>query len=92
MISTYKSSTMMNKLFRKIRENDNLDFLEESEDEEDFENTDINKYVDLEKSVLMKCVYVKRFKKWQPLSVFINNSSSSDIPIFTYNEIKKREY
>ena len=92
MISTYKTSTMMNKLFRKIRENDNLDFLEESEDEEDFENTDINKYVDLEKSLLMKCVYVKRFKKWQPLSVFINNSSSSDMPIFTYNEIKKREY
>ena len=92
MISTYKSSTMMNKLFRKIRENDNLDFLEESEDEEDFENTDINKYVDLEKSLLMKCVYVKRFKKWQPLSVFINNNSSSDMPIFTYNEIKKREY
>lgn len=91
MISTYKSSTMMNKLFRKIRENDNLDFLEESEDEEDFENTDINKYVDLEKSVLMKCVYVKRFKKWQPLSVFINNNNN-DMPIFTYNEIKKREY
>jgi hypothetical protein len=90
MISTYKSSTMMNKLFRKIRENDNLDFLEESEDEEDFENTDINKYVDLEKSVLMKCVYVKRFKKWQPLSVFINDNN--DMPIFTYNEIKKREY
>ena len=91
MISTYKTSTMMNKLFRKIRENDNLDFLEESEDEEDFENTDINKYVDLEKSLLMKCVYVKRFKKWQPLSVF-NNNNTNDMPIFTYNEIKKREY
>ena len=55
-----------------------------------FENTDINKYVDLEKSLLMKCVYVKRFKKWQPLSVFINDNN--DMPIFTYNEIKKREY
>ena len=94
MISTYKSSVMMNKLFRNIRENNNLDFLEESEDEEDFENMDITKYVDLEKSLLMKCVYSKRFKRWQPLSV-INQEQDQDTTtslIFTYTEIKKREY
>ena len=70
MISTYKCSVMMNKLFRKIKENDNLDLLEESEDEEEFENIKEDKYVDLNKSVLMKCVYSKRFKKWQPHNTF----------------------
>jgi hypothetical protein len=70
MISTYKCSVMMNKIFRKIKENDNLDLLEESEDEEEFENIKEDKYVDLNKSVLMKCVYSKRFKKWQPQNTF----------------------
>jgi hypothetical protein len=70
MISTYKCSVMMNKLFRNIRENSNLDLLEESEDEEEFENIKEDKYVDLNKSVLMKCVYSKRFKKWQPQNTF----------------------
>ena len=67
MISTYKCSVMMNKLFRNIKENSNLDLLEESDDEEEFENTQIDKFVDLEKTVIMECVYNKRFKKWQPL-------------------------
>ena len=70
MISTYKCSVMMNKLFRNIKENDNLDLLEESEDEEEFENIKEDKYVDLNKSVLMKCVYSKRFKRWQPYNTF----------------------
>ena len=56
-IPDYKTSVMMNKLFRNIKENDNLDLLEESEDEEEFENIKEDKYVDLNKFVLMKCVY-----------------------------------
>ena len=70
MISTYKTSVMMNKIFRNIKENNNLDLLEESEDEEDFENIKEDKYVDLNKSVLMNCVYSKRFKKWEPHNIF----------------------
>ena len=35
-ISDYNSSVMMNKLFRIIKENENLDALEESDDEEEF--------------------------------------------------------
>ncbi len=34
-IPDYQTSTMMNKLFRNIKENDNLDALEESDDEEE---------------------------------------------------------
>lgn len=36
---------MMNKLFRKIKENDNLDSIEESDDELEFEDQREDKYV-----------------------------------------------
>ena len=65
-ISSYKKSVFMNKLFRTIRENENLDLLEESDDDEDFENINENKYVDLEKKLTFKCVYNEKFKRWEP--------------------------
>jgi hypothetical protein len=68
-VPTYKASVMLNNLFRNIKENANLDLLEESDDEADFENTNIDKFVDLEKTFIMECVYLKKFKKWQPLKV-----------------------
>jgi hypothetical protein len=69
MIPTYKSSVFMNGLFRTIKENTNLDFLEESDDEDEFENIQLDKFVNLDKMVLMECVYLKRFQKWQPNKV-----------------------
>jgi len=69
MIPNYKSSVMMNKLFRNIKENFNLDLLEESDEEEEFENTSLDKFVNLKKSITMKCVYMPRFRKWQPVEV-----------------------
>ena len=51
----------MNKLFRNIKENANLDTLEESDDEEEFENTSEDKYVDLEKAIKFQCVYLKYY-------------------------------
>lgn len=69
MIPTFKKSVIMNRLFRKIKENDNLDLLEESDDEEEFEDIREDKYVDLNKTLMMKCVYLARFKKWEPVSV-----------------------
>ena len=47
----------------------NLDALEESDDEDEFENTSIDKFVYLDRKVVMKCVYVSKFKKWKPLSI-----------------------
>ena len=44
-IPDYKTSVFMNKHFRIIKENDNLDLLEESDDEDEFENIDEDKYV-----------------------------------------------
>jgi hypothetical protein len=66
-IPTYKTSVYMNGLFRKITENLNLDYIEESEDEEDFENIKEDKYVDLEKVLFMECEFHPKFKKWVPV-------------------------
>ena len=68
-ISDYKTSVMMNKLFRIIKENENLDALEESDDEEEFENENIDKFVYLNKSFKMLCRFNHKFKKWSPIKL-----------------------
>jgi hypothetical protein len=68
-ISDYKTSVMMNNLFRKIKENHNLDAVEESDDEEEFENTSENKYVYLDRVYKFNCVYNAKFKRWCPVSL-----------------------
>jgi hypothetical protein len=68
-VPSYKSSVYLNSLFRRIRENINLDYLEESEDEMDYEDTAIDKFVDLEKTYTMRCVYNRKFRKWQPVAI-----------------------
>jgi hypothetical protein len=67
----------MNKLFRIIKENTNLDALEESDDEEEFENENLDKFVHLDKSYKMVCHYNHKFKKWVPIK--LANESSSTI-------------
>ena len=47
----------MNKIFRNIKENDNLDALEESDDEDEFQDVSDDKYVDISKQIVMKCKY-----------------------------------
>lgn len=66
-IQSFKTSIFMNRLFRRIRENDNLDLAEESEDEADFENTDTNKYVNLDLILSVECVFNQKHKKWIPV-------------------------
>ena len=68
-IPNYKTSVFMNGIFRKIRENENLDYIEESEDEEDFENTAEDKFVDLQKTIMMECIFSIKHKKWIPKKV-----------------------
>jgi hypothetical protein len=77
MIPDYKTSVFMNSLFRTIKENKNLDFLEESDDDEEFENTNEDKFVDLKKSFIMKCVYMDKFRKWKPISIANKHSQVS---------------
>ena len=73
LIDSYKTSVFMNDLFRKIKENKNLDLLEESDDEEEFENIDLEKYINLGKSYIIECFYNKKFKKWIPKNLAKNN-------------------
>jgi hypothetical protein len=74
-IGSRDSSVFMNGLFRTIRENENIDYGEESEDEEMFQNTSLDKYVDLKKECKMHCVYHTKFRKWVPISVVDPNAS-----------------
>ena len=67
-IPDYKTSVMMNEIFRNIRENKNIDYIEVSEDEEDFENITFDKHVNIHKSVPFECIYSRKFKKWIPVS------------------------
>ena len=67
-IPDYKTSVMMNSLFRNIKENKSLDALEESDDEDEFENVNLDKFVDLSKKIKMKCIYNYKFKKWTPIA------------------------
>jgi hypothetical protein len=71
-IPTYRLSVFMNKIFRRIRENDDLDAIEASDDEADFENVAIDKYVDLQKMVSMECKYDAKFRQWIPQKVVSN--------------------
>ena len=96
MIPSYKSSIMMNSLFRTIKENTNLDLLEESDDEEEFENSCESKFVDLNKSFTMKCVFLKRFRKWQPIEVFKGKGKEKEkekekVKLITYKEAQLLE-
>jgi hypothetical protein len=62
-IPNYKTSVMMNSIFRNIKENRNLDELEESDSDEDDDKPEL---VDLTKCVRMTCSFNHRFKRWQP--------------------------
>ena len=81
-IADYKTSVMLNQIFRKIRENENLDYIEESEDEEDFQNTELDKYVNLNKVVLFECKFHRKFKKWYPVTL-----ASKDARIVHMNKL-----
>jgi hypothetical protein len=83
-IPDFKTSVFMNSIFRNIKENDNLDALEESDDEEEFENISEDKFVDLEKAIKFQCVYLKYYNSWKPLIESKEN-------VCTYKEISKIE-
>ena len=86
-IPDFKTSVMMNKLFRNIKENDNLDAIEESDDELDFEDNREDKYVYLDRSFKMNCEYNNKFKRWTPISLAGKNDkiiSISSLKIIKY--------
>ena len=82
-IPDYKTSVMMNRLFRKIKENEKLDALEESDCEEEFQDERIDKFVFLEKSYYMVCTYNNKFKKWVPLRLAKRDDKQVEISLLT---------
>lgn len=68
LIPNYKKSVFMNNIFRNIKENINLDFLEESDSEDDFENIDNNKYIKLDEQKMI-CEYNIKHKLWVPKEI-----------------------
>ena len=80
-IPNYKTSVLMNSIFRKIKENANLDAIEESDDEDDFQDGRPDKYVDLKKTVVMECAFNSKFKKWVPMKIVNGNTSGRIIHI-----------
>lgn len=72
-IPNFETSRLLNSYFRNIKENDRLDALEESDDEEEFENSEADKYVYLDRVLRMECAYNARFKKWVPIKLVQDN-------------------
>jgi hypothetical protein len=85
-IPDYKTSVMMNNIFRHIKENKRLDLLEESDDDDEFENINEDKFVNLKKIVYMKCIYMKKFRKWMPVEEVKYGEK-----LLTKNDIKNLE-
>jgi hypothetical protein len=65
-ISSFKNSILLNSLFRNIKENTNLDYLEESDDDEEFENIALDKYIK-KNHFNMKCKFIQKFQSWEPI-------------------------
>lgn len=72
-IPNYNTSVYMNGHFRKIKENENIDYIEESEDEEDFQDTNPDKHVNLNKELRFECEYKQKFKRWAPKRLMPNS-------------------
>ena len=89
-ISSYKTSVMMNKLFRNIVENARLDAQEESEDDVEFENTEPDKYVSLHKEFIMVCQFHKRFCRWVPIQLSALQTTSLS-HVITDQQVKQHE-
>ena len=66
-IPDFKTSVMMNSYFRNITENIDIDRIEESDDDEEFENTNIDKFVDTNKCILFRCKLNQMFQQWTPI-------------------------
>jgi hypothetical protein len=85
-VGTRKESVFMNTMFRNIRENSNIDLGEESEDEDMFQDTSLDKYVDLNKKLKVLCIYNDKWRKWVPKNVVADSAR-----VVNLNEVTRRQ-
>lgn len=79
IIFTYEQSKKLNSMFRIIRENDDIDLIEESEDEDTFEDISEQKFIKSHVHIKMYCKYNHKFRKWELMSIAPSNTECSDI-------------
>jgi hypothetical protein len=91
-IGSRKESAFMNSLFRIVRENSNIDYGEESEDEDMFQNTNIDKYVDLKREYKMSFSFHHKFKKWVPIRTVDAKTKCVNISQLTRNSNSNNNY
>lgn len=95
LIPTYKDSIRMNTLFRRIRENNSIDAIEESEDEDDFENIDPNKFLLPNVEYKMSCSFSKICNRWIPEEVVSPDTELSFITkqqTFVFQNAQKMKF
>jgi hypothetical protein len=68
-IPTLQLSRYMNSLFRNIRENNNIDLVEESDNEDEFEDENADKYTHMSRVLFMDCQFDEKTRKWIPLGL-----------------------
>lgn len=91
-VGTYKESKYLNGLFRNIRENDNIDLGEESEDEDMFQNMNPDKYVDLSKRIKMNCVFNNKWRRWVPVAAVSDKARIINVHELIKGSAPRNEY
>lgn len=69
-VGDYKTSALLNSIFRNVKENASLDTAEESDDEDAFQNLQelqMTGYITCSRERAMVCSYNYKFKRWVPL-------------------------
>lgn len=79
IVCSYEQSKKLNSLFRVIRENDDIDLIEESEDEDTFEDIDERKFIKRHANIKMYCKLNAKFRKYELLSVAPLNIDCSEV-------------
>ena len=69
-IDSYKTSIMMNNVFRNIKENKDLDKIEESDSEEEFEDISLDKYI-IKKEAKILYEYNQILRGWVPIKELV---------------------
>jgi hypothetical protein len=80
LVPSYSDSVRMNILFRNIRENVSLDYIEESEDEDEFQDINPIKYLIDGAEHKMNCYFSKGCNRWVPESIADGESQISVAP------------
>lgn len=87
LIPTYQDSIRMNTLFRRIRENMNIDFIEDSEDEDDFENIEPEKFLLPNVEYKMYCS-LSANNRWIPESIAPPDSELSSVSKYQFKTLQ----